>query len=177
MSLTEDNIGEFTWYGLYCTPQHELATAYRLGRMGFGFIVPAEPKWTEKGKHTRITYRPVMPMYVFTGFRETPHFDKLMKDVPHLHGYMQFGFGPSVLKLDDAKWLFGLSNRLRGLQQPDVVEDVIRIGDRVEVMRGPFFGQSFTADKIVADRIHAIKEYLGAPRLFKIPVADVVRIG
>jgi transcription antitermination factor NusG len=170
------NLADFTWHALYCPPQRELATGHELSSRGFPVVIPAEKDWRDKRGHTREIYRAVLPRYVFTGFRVPPNWEKIRELIPNVQGYMQFGDkGPTVLKLPDIEWLNSLQERLRGRQRP--IEDVIKIGDKVRVINGSLEGMSVLVDKIVADRIHTIKSFLGAPRLFKIPLANVERTG
>jgi transcription antitermination factor NusG len=117
-----------------------------------------------------------MPRYVFTGFNKPIDWEKIRKDVPTVYGYMQFGLGPTKMRIEDVRWLLNTREQYAGRKQPTVVEDVIKVGDKVRVIQGPFHGESLTVDKVVADKIHAIRNFLGAPRLFKIPVADVAAL-
>jgi transcription antitermination factor NusG len=172
------NFAEYTWHALYCQPQKELAIEHDLWtREKLPTIVPAEKDWQDKNGRTRITYRAVMPRYVFTGFRRQPDWEAFRKDFPQIQGYMQFGEGgPTKLSLADVRWLFDYREALRGRLRPTVVEGVIRVGEKVKVIHGPFSGQSVMVDKVVAQRIHTIQDFLGAPRLFKIPLADLAPI-
>jgi transcription antitermination factor NusG len=170
------NLADYTWHAIYSAPQRELITAHDLGTHGMQFIVPAEKHWVERRGRSRVTYKPVMPRYVFTGFRNVPNWERLRELVPTMQGYMQFGEGPTKMKLDDVRWLQDLSDQLRGREKPAVVEDVIKIGDQVRVIHGPFTGMSLRVSDIVADRIHALKTFLGAPRILPIPIAAVERV-
>lgn len=168
------NLADYTWHCLYCPPGRELIVCHDLWMHGHPGIVPAEKQWAEKRGHTRVTYKAVMPRYVFTGFKGVPNFETLRLKVPIIQGYMEFGNGPAVLKLEDMQWLYDLREQLRNRQRP--VEAVIRIGDKVRVIHGPLNGQMIGVEEIVAKRIHTIREFLGAPRLFKVPLAHVARI-
>ena len=171
------NLEDYDWYCLYCAPNRELATVHELWtRRGLPAIVPAEKQWREGGPRTRELWRPEIPRYVFTGFQEAPNWEDVRSAVPYVQGYMQFGSaGPTRLRLPDVQWLYDRREALRGRQRPSVAEDVIRIGDTVKVLQGPFTGHSVTVDKVVAKRVHFIKEFLGEPRLFTAPLAEVMR--
>ncbi len=172
------NLEDYDWYCLYCAPNRELDTEHMLwSRRRLPTIVPAERQWREKGRHTREIWQPEMPRYVFTGFEDAPNWEDIRSASPYVQGYMQFGSaGPTRLRLPDVQWLYDRRETLRGRLRPSVVEDVIRIGDTVKVLQGPFTGHSVTVDKIVAKRVHSIMEFLGAPRLFTAPLAEVMRV-
>lgn len=167
------NLEEYTWHCIYSAPQRELATGYKLVGLGYEVIIPTEKKWQDKGRHTRVVLKPEMPRYVFTGFKQPPNWENIRINVPTAIGYMEFGRGPTALRLSDVQWLYDRREILAGRQRPTVVEDVIKVGNTVRVLHGPFTGHSFVVDKVVADRIHTIKEFLGTPRLFTFPVADL----
>jgi transcription antitermination factor NusG len=172
------NLADYTWHCLYCAPNRELATEHELwARRRMPTIVPAERQWRDKGRHTREVWRPEMPRYVFAGFQEAPNWEDIRTVVPYVQGYMQFGTaGPTKLRLPDVEWLFQRREALRGRLRPSVVEDVIRIGDKVKVVQGPFLGRTVTVDKVASKRIHAIMDFLGGPILFTAPLAEVARV-
>ncbi len=169
---------DYVWHCIYCPPQREQATGHELSRLGFPVVIPVEKTWGARKWHKdRVILRPVMPRYVFTGFSAPPNWEGLRIKVPAVQGYMQFdASGPTKIKTADIEWLNGLQEALAGRQRPNVVEEVIRVGDKVKVLYGPFSGHTVTVDKVVSKRIQAIMEFLGTPRLFSAPLAEVARV-
>lgn len=171
------NLADYTWHALYCPPNRELITGHDLSSRGFPVVIPAEKDWLDKRGRTRTVFRAIMPRYVFTGFQDPPNWHHMRTVIPAVQGYLSFGQdGPTKLRLADIEWLNDLQETLRGRQRPSVVEAVIRVGEKVRVISGPFSGHSVTVDKIVADRIHTIKDFLGSPVLFKIPLAHLATV-
>ena len=170
------NLADYTWHAVYCRPQFELKTAYRLGALDIRYIVPAEKKWVEVGpgsKKKREKASIVFPMYVFAGFSRIPHWQELRERIPTIYGYMEFGRGPEPLRLEDVEWLAHLRDRLLGAEQPRPFEETLEPGAQVRVIRGPLTGQVLTVNDADAKKIHTFREFLGAMRLVEISIADL----
>lgn len=170
------NISNYTWHALYCKPQLELRLAHDLGTMGMRAIVPADTRWTVSrrgGKLRRVRFIPVFPRYIFTGFPAVPNWEELRERLPAIHGYMSFGRGPAMLRLEDAQWLLELRERLRGAEEPKPLEKNLKPGDKVRVARGVLAGQVLTVNDVDAKKIHTFREFLGGMRLVQIALADL----
>lgn len=179
--LNDDEIKSLHWFAV-CTPaQKEFAAWLILNQRGYNVYLPTLRKFRRVNRYTKekrkISY-PVVPRYLYLGF-DTP--------TPDWFALYRFVLVQSIVGINgvpaqiDPRWIVE-NMRTYHDYQPDGSERYMRtgrefkVGDKVEVLDGPFDGHKIVVEEISGKLAKSRIKFLNTDIDVEFPIENLAKI-
>lgn len=126
------------WYLLYCKPKQELRAQQHLANQGFISYVPMITALRLRAGRKTVKTEPLFPRYLFLHVSASVQIN--LSTVRSTRGITDFvRFGDTLATVPDAVIAL-LTQKQTILQQQQVLSDIYKKGEAVEILSGPFTG-------------------------------------
>jgi transcription antitermination factor NusG len=173
-----ENTTMTTWHIMTVHPQMEQAVLRNLHRRDIPARLPIEIRRLRRSGSTRpgeniVTRRPLMPGYIFVGWKDAPPMMQL-RQVPGLRGFLrqEGGRGPLVTLTPEEFQAIEIMSK--GIETtPLRQERRVSLGDKIEIRRGAMVTLQGLVRRIEGAHVMVDVEMFGKTNEIRLPLAEV----